>query len=324
MSSIEAYWHNHSSEADSVFFIVVSGTSFLQHRARAVRCTWAPRARNVLLVSGKREDFSDSCSKAAGSNSLPEWHAVHRALPLSSAKHLTSRALLHDDFFSSVPKFMLSLSMAWQLNASADWYFLAGCDTAVHPIALADALKGINPADAVVVGGHAGATALLRSNLFLSGGSGLALSRAAVALLLSKIEDFTEMWLLHEGAAAKCIPCADIALQRLCEREGILIIELEGFYAYPPSHYLGSSVLLPSFSSLFPWQHRLSQCFSALHQGVQLQTSIDALQSIDGRWGRSFSMSAPPIAFHYLGPRRMHQTWRLLQSLHAMASEGLC
>lgn len=307
----------------SVFFIVVSGTSFMKHRARAVRCSWAAHALNVLLISGQNQVFVDRCSQLH-SATLPAWHAVRAAHAISSPNNLSSRALLHDDFFSSIPKFMLSLLLAWQLNPSADWYYTAGCDTAAHPAALAALLEGLDPSRRLLVGGHAGLTRLLRSQLFLSGGAGLALSRAAMRTLVPVIEDFTEMWLLQEGAASGCIPCADIALQRLCEGHGIQIVELEGFYAHPPSHYLGSSVLDPQFTDKFPWQQMLPQCHNALRQHVGNQSFQDALQSMDGRWGRSRRITSHPVAFHYLGPRRLHQTWLLLQTLHALHSKAQC
>lgn len=324
---VASYWDDptQSGKSDSVFFIVVSGTSFMRNRARAVRCSWAARAQNVLLISGKHEVFVDRCSTLAGAN-YPHWHALHasHAVSSSSLKNLTARALSHDDFFSSVPKFMLSLLLAWQLNPSADWYYMAGCDTVVHPAALGALLSGMDASKRVLVGGHAGVTRLLRSQLFLSGGAGLALSRAAVVALMPVIEDFTEQWLLEEGAACRCIPCADVALQRLCERHGIEMIELDGFYAFPPSHYMGMNVLRPGFAEKFPWEQRLPQCHNALQQLVERQGFQDMLQSMDGRWGRSRSMAAPPVAFHYLAPRRMHQSWLLLQSLHALQSKGLC
>lgn len=320
---VRDYWRRNLAASDSIFFVVVSGTSFMTHRARAVRCSWAARARNVLLISGQQEIFNDRCSQMAGAN-LPEWHALRSARAVLSPKNLTSRALVHDDFFSSVPKFMLSLLLAWQLNPSANWYYMAGCDTAVHPAGLAALLSGIDPSRRVLVGGHVGVTRLLRSQLFLSGGAGLALSRAAVVSLIPIIEDFTENWLLQEGAASRCIPCADIALQRLCEREGIDMEQLEGFYAHPPSHYLGTSVLHPHFTEKFPWEQLLPQCHKSLRQHVENQSLQDALQSMDGRWGRSRTMGAPPVAFHYLGPRRLHQTWLLMQSLHVLHSKGLC
>ncbi len=322
---VSAYWRNHSVQSESVFFIVVSGTAFMKHRARAVRCSWAARARNVIMISGKHEEFVDRCSESAGAD-FPPWHALHAALavPPPPFRNLTSRSLSHDDFFSSVPKFLLSLPLAWRLNPSAAWYYMAGCDTAVHPAALAALLKRLDPSRRLLVGGHGGVTRLLQSQLFLSGGAGLALSRAAVISLIPVIEDFTETWLLQEGAASRCIPCADVALQRLCERQGIEMVELEGFYAFPPSHYMGSSVLRPNFAEAFPWAQRLPQCHDSLRLHVENQGFQDMLQSIDGRWGRSRSMASPPVAFHYLGPRRMHQSWLLLQSLHVLHSKGLC
>jgi hypothetical protein len=115
----------------------------------------------VLLISGKHEVFVDRCSTLAGAN-YPYWHALHasHAVSSSSLKNLTARALSHDDFFSSVPKFMLSLLLAWQLNPSADWYYMAGCDTVVHPAALALSalLSGMDASKRVLVGGHAGVT----------------------------------------------------------------------------------------------------------------------------------------------------------------------
>jgi hypothetical protein len=320
-----AYWDERFAQSDSIFFIVVSGTSFMKHRARAVRCSWATRALNVLMISGNHEIFDDRCSTLASAK-FPEWHAVRaaHAVPSSPLYNITARALSHDDFFSSVPKFMLSLLLAWQLNPSADWYYTAGCDTAVHPAALAALLKSVDPSRRVLVGGHAGVTRLLHSQLFLSGGSGLALSRAALMQLIPLIENFTETWLQHEGAACSCIPCADVALQRLCERQGIEMLELDGFYAFPPSHYMGSSVLKPDFTEAFPWQQQLPNCHNSLREHVENQSFQDMLQSMDGRWGRSRSMASPPVAFHYLGPRRMHQSWLLLQSLHVLNSKGLC
>jgi hypothetical protein len=322
---VSAYWHHHSVQSETVFFIVVSGTAFMRHRARAVRCSWAARARNVIIISGKHEKFVDRCSESADAD-FPPWHALHTALavPPPPLRNLTSRSLAHDDFFSSVPKFLLSLLLAWQLNPSAAWYYMAGCDTAVHPAALATLLKRLDPSRRLLVGGHVGVTRLLQSQLFLSGGAGLALSRAAVVSLIPVIEDFTETWLQQEGAACRCIPCADVALQRLCERQGIEMVELEGFYAFPPSHYMGSSVLRPNFAREFPWAQRLPQCRDSLSLHVENQGFQDMVQSVDGRWGRSRSMTSPPVAFHYLGPRRMHQSWQLLQSLHILHSKGLC
>ena len=319
----DAYWDAHAAQSDSVVFIVVSGTAFMKHRARAVRCSWAARASNVILISGKYEEFHDRCSQMANPN-FPKWHAVRAAHAVSSLKKLSARALLHDDFFSSIPKFMLSLLLAWQLNPSADWYYSAGCDTAVHPAALAALLRRMDASKRLLVGGHVGVTPLLRSQLFLSGGAGLALSRAAMIALMPKIEDFTEMWLQQEGAEVKCIPCADIALQRLCEREGIEVVALDGFYAFDPAHYLGNNVLQPQFAEAFQWEQRLPQCRNALRRSIENQSFQNSLQSLDGRWGRSYSMTSPPIAFHYLGPRRLHQTWLLLQSLHMLHSKGVC
>ncbi len=322
--NLTAYWRSHTARSDAIFFIVVSGTSFMAQRARAVRCSWAARARNVLMISGKHQVFDDRCSAFADDLRLPPWHALRVAHAVTSSRTLSSRALAHDDFFSSLPKFMLSLLLAAQLNPSADWYFMAGCDTAVHPAALAALLSPIDPGRRVLVGGHVGVTNLLRSQLFLSGGAGIALSRAAVIALIPMIEDFTEMWLLKEGVVCSCIPCADMALQRLCERAGIETVELEGFYAHTPAHYMGSSVLLQNFAQMFAWEERLPHCHSNLRSSVAGQTLHDMLQSMDARWGRSRSMSTPPATFHYLGPRRMHQTWALLQSLHVLRSKGLC
>jgi hypothetical protein len=87
---------------------------------------------------------------------------------------------------------------------------------------------------------------------------------------------------------------------------------------------MGMNVLRPGFAEKFPWEQRLPQCHNALQQLVERQGFQDMLQSMDGRWGRSRSMAAPPVAFHYLAPRRMHQSWLLLQSLHALQSKGLC
>ena len=53
---------------------------------------------------------------------------------------------------------MLSLLLAWQLNPSADWYYMAGCDTVVHPAALGALLSGMDASKRVLVGGHAGVT----------------------------------------------------------------------------------------------------------------------------------------------------------------------
>jgi hypothetical protein len=318
------YWRQNAAQSDAIFFIVVSGTSFMGQRARAVRCSWAARARNVLLISGQQQVFDDRCSEMARDLRLPPWHALRVAHAAASPLPLTSRALAHDDFFSSLPKFTLSLLLAHQLNPSAHWYFMAGCDTAVHPVALAALLSPIDPARRVLVGGHVGVTNLLRSQLFLSGGAGFALSRAALLALLPIIEDFTETWLLREGAECGCIPCADVALQRLCERVGIETVELEGFYAHPPAYYMGSSVLQKQFAAMFPWEQRLPHCQSCLRASVANQALHDMLQSMDARWGRSRAMSSPPAAFHYLAPRRMHQTWTLLQSLHMLYSKGLC
>ena len=112
---VASYWDNpaQSGKSDSVFFIVVSGTSFMRNRARAVRCSWAARAQKVLLISGKHEVFVDRCSTLAGAN-YPYWHALHasHAVSSSSLKNLTARALSHDDFFSSVPHAVVAAGVA--------------------------------------------------------------------------------------------------------------------------------------------------------------------------------------------------------------------
>jgi len=102
------------------------------------------------------------------------------------------------------------------------------------------------------------------------------------------------------------------------------VTALDGFYAFAPAHYLGINVLHPQFAEAFQWEQRLPQCRNALRLGVEKQSFQQSLQSLDGRWGRSYSMTSPPIAFHYLAPRRLHQTWLLLQSLHMLHSKGVC
>jgi hypothetical protein len=95
---------------------------------------------------------------------------------------------------------ILYLLLTAQLKPSANWYFMVGCDTAMHLGACRSAQLH-HSAHRGFVGGHMVATkvAAKRSHLFLSGGAGTSLSRAVVIALVpinlqsSKSNDFTEI-----------------------------------------------------------------------------------------------------------------------------------
>jgi hypothetical protein len=148
------------------------------------------------------------------------------------------RLTLHDDFFSSVPKFVLALVDLYVRHPRAKWFYVAGCDTYLVANNLLLALGGLDSEQRIVVGGHAG---MHFDVLFLSGGSGLAFSRGYMATLAPRAPALLRSWMEVDGPRHRCTPCADIFFvhaSRLLDAE---MLQRPFFFAFWPQYYVTST-----------------------------------------------------------------------------------
>lgn len=162
--------------AEQVIYAVVSGSSFLATRASAVVSTWLTldSIRHAYIYSDAPGNVTACPGGGDGACSIKSVVVPPAHCPSKELSSWVSAITYRDDYFSSVPKFILSLLDMHRRHPDAPWYYMAGCDTYLLPGNLAEVLEGINSTDRIVVGGnsglHGGALA------FLSGGSGLAIS----------------------------------------------------------------------------------------------------------------------------------------------------
>ena len=143
-----------------------------------------------------------------------------------------------DDFFSSVPKFVLALVDLYVRHPRAKWFYVAGCDTYLVAHNLLLALGGLDSEQRLVVGGHAGKHFEV---MFLSGGSGLAFSRGYMAALAPRAPALLRSWMEVDGPRHRCTPCADIFFvhaSRLLDAE---MLQRPFFFAFWPQYYVAST-----------------------------------------------------------------------------------
>ena len=92
----------------------------------------------------------------------------------------------------------------------------------------------------LMVGGHAGvhSSGGAGGTLFLSGGSGLAFSRALAAAMAEQGEALARGWFEDVGGREYgCVPCADLFFVYAARHLGATILQRPGFYAFWPHYY---------------------------------------------------------------------------------------
>jgi hypothetical protein len=243
-----------------------------------------------------------------------EGRRVILAVPVpatSAAEHdWLSRVTLHDDFFSSVPKFVLALVDLYARHPEAKWYYVAGCDTYLIAANMLRALGGLDHRRRILLGGHPGIHfAKTEQLVFLSGGSGLIFSRAYVEALAPRAPQLLRAWLEVDGARYRCTPCADIFFVHTSRILGAQVIERPSFFAYWPHYYVSSTADPATDSTTVRWPPVTEDDEGEEGLGEECD-GIKVLKgglgvSASGWWGRLNPITPRPIAFHYLQPRSM-------------------
>ncbi len=281
-----------ASERPNVAYAIVSGRKFYSTRARAVAETW-------LTMEGAQQ----SIIYGDGESTIKVCPPIGRCYHQEVRKVVSNNTLLQqvadrDDFFSSLPKFVLSLIDLYRSFPRASWFFLVGCDAYVVPANLAAALAGLDARELLMVGGHAG---LHSGSIFLSGGAGLAFSRGLAAQLARHGEWMAREWLETRGSRHACAPCADIFFADAAQRLGATVVQRAGFYAFWPHYYAA----VDAARALASTETRggggwgcWGECAVEVEQGG-LGVAGSAW------WGRTTPLAPRPVSFHYLQPRAM-------------------
>jgi hypothetical protein len=222
-------------------------------------------------------------------------------------------AARRDDFFSSVPKFVLALLALLRAHPRHDWYFLAGCDTYVFPRAVEGAVRGIDARrERVLLGGHAGVHGAGErgGTLFLSGGSGLLFSHAFASALAPEAPALLRRWIERDGAAARCAPCADLAFAHFAALLGARVEQRPCFYAFWPQYYLAAQP--EGAPGEIGWRAGAGELPARC---AEARVDVRGLGvSASSWWAKTEAVCEAPVAFHYLQPRAMRM-------LHSFAQE---
>ncbi len=279
-------------EHRSVAYAIVSGRKLYSTRARAVAETWLTMdGAGQSIIYGDEESTIKVCP--------PSGKCYHREIrKVVSNNTLLQQVADRDDFFSSLPKFVLSLIDVHRSFPHASWLFVAGCDAYVVPGNLAAALAGLDPRELLLVGGHAGVHA---GSLFLSGGAGLAFSRGLAAEVARHGERMAREWLEARGSRHACAPCADVFFADAAQRLGARMVQRAGFYAFWPHYYAAVDAargLAKGARRGTDAGRAWSECAVEVQQG-----GLGAAGS--AWWGRTTPLETRPVSFHYLQPRAM-------------------
>jgi hypothetical protein len=295
LNSIGAFQVASLTQSDhrNVAYAIVSGRKLYSTRARAVAETWlTAEGAGQSIIYGDEQSTIKVCP--------PNASCYHREIrKVVSNDTLLQRVADRDDFFSSLPKFVLSLMHLQRSFPHASWLFLVGCDAYVVPGNLAAALAGLDPQELLLVGGHAG---LHGGSLFLSGGAGLAFSRPLAEALTRQGEHMAREWLETRGGQRGCAPCADVFLADAAQRLGARMVQRAGFYAFGPHYYaaVGAARALA----------RSGGSAGAGGTGGWGECRVEVESGglgVSGSlwWGRTTPLEHRPVSWHYLQPRAM-------------------
>ena len=313
-----------SIKEHEVVFGVVSGRRMYETRARAVAETWmapgpqAPSHLTHTYMYGDLPHLLRGLHVRQGVASLREIHQV--PVPDTVEHAFLARLAHHDDFFSSVPKFVLALLDLHARHSRASWYYIAGCDTYLVAENLLHTLRGLDPQRRLMVGGHAG---MHFDSLFLSGGSGLVFSRAYLEALSPLAPRLLRAWMEVEGARYRCTPCADIFFVHVSRLLDAEMVQRPGFFAFWPQYYVSSGPSLHgNGTATVTWtSDGLAEAGSAGGPVGECENvpvfSRGLGASASAWWGRlNVVQRETAVAFHYLQPRAM----RLLHTFFAASA----